>query len=348
MALSERKSAILNAVISLYNKTGEPVGSKVLSELFDGRVSSATLRNEMADLEHLGFLTQPHTSAGRIPTYLGYRYFVDEILEKKSLSQTQKYKVNGILKVSDHSPLDFLKVANQALAQFTNYTAIALPPSYKGITITGLEFIMINNKTVVATVVLSSADVKNKVCKLEFAVTSEVLARFCNLINEKISKRPVEDLTPDFLENILLTLGVYRIVLEPLMQTILDIFNDVENTSNDIFVQGKENLLVYRDLEDEMQDLMRELSDTDSLFRLLRLYNSETKANNVQVIIGDESQNEALKGSSIVTARYTFGDDWSGSIGIIGPMRMDYGKIIPHISYFADVISDTLNEAIEE
>lgn len=344
MALSNRKEDILNAIISLYTKTGEPVGSKVLSELFLGAFSPATLRNEMAELENLGLLTQPHTSAGRIPTYLGYRYYIDQILEKKSLSQAQKYEVNHVLKVNDHSPLQFLQIANNALAQFTNYTAIAVAPTYKGITISGLEFIMINNKTVVATMVLSSADIKNKICKLEFAITSDILEKFCNLLNQKVSNKPLEDLTPDLLENILLTLGVYRVVLEPLIDAIQDMFYDAGNGESDVMVQGKENLLVYKDLETQMHTLLNEISNKDTLFQLLQVNEEDT----ISVILGDEAENQAMRGSSIVTARYSFGNDWSGIIGIIGPMRMDYGKIIPHISYFADVISDTLNEAIEE
>lgn len=346
MELSERRADILSAVISLYNKTGDPVGSKVLSELFLGAFSPATLRNEMAELENLGLLTQPHTSAGRIPTYKGYRFFIDEILEKKNLSQTQKYKVNNVLKVSDHSPAQFIQIANNALAQFTNYTAIAIPPSYKGITISGLEFIMINNKTVVCTMVLSSADIKNKICKLEFAITSDVLEKFCNLLNQKVSKKPIEDLTPDLLENILLTMGVYRVVLEPLLNTIQEMFQATDSGEDDIMVEGKENLLVYKDLETQMHGLLKEISNKDTLFHLLQV--AENKEDDIHVMFGEESDNEALKGSSIVTARYSFGQDWKGTIGIIGPMRMDYGKIIPHIAYFADVISDTLDEAIEE
>ena len=339
--LSERKIQILTTVIRLHTDTCEPVSSKSVHEEL-GLYSSATIRNEMATLESLGYLKQPHTSAGRVPTYIGYRLYINTLLNKESLTQETKSSINSVLQVSNLNPLHFLSVAVDALAMNTNYTTVVTLPNMDNVTVKGVEFIMINEKTIVATIVFSTANIKNQICKLDVAVSSDVLRKFCDAVNGEIKKRPVSEVTPELVEQLMLTLGAYGLVLAPLMTTVFDLCKP--ETKNDVIVKGEQNLFNHQDFEFQIENVFEALSDNETVYQLLNLSTSE----GTSVIMGEETQLHQMNGSSIVTVKYNFGENHNGSIGVIGPMRMDYGKIIPQIEYFADVISKTLSETIDD
>lgn len=340
MELSERKLNILAEIISLYNKTGEAVSSKMLSDIF-GSYSSATIRNDMANLEALGFLNQPHTSSGRVPTYLGYRMYVDNILHTNDLKRTEKHAIDTLLTVNDLNPEYFLQIVSDVLATKTNYAAIATLPTNDYVTIKGLEFIMINNKTIVATVVFSTAHIKNKVCRLDVAISSSELDSFCKMVNSKIGKKHLGDLTPEFLENLILMLGTYNLFLMPLINAIKDMCGDLNNKN--VILGGKNNLFKFNDFNSKIDDVFNILSNSNTIYRLLNTDDDHTK-----IIIGEETGIDSISGSSIITTKYTFGDNYKGTIGVIGPMRMDYENVIPHIEYIKNVVEDRFSNIVEE
>jgi len=336
MDLSERKLNILAEVISLYNEKGEAVSSKILSDSF-GSYSSATIRNDMANLEALGFLSQPHTSSGRVPTYLGYRMYIDNILSTNSLKMVEKNAINTLLTVNDLNPEYFLQIVSDVLAEKTNYTAIVTLPTNDQITIKGLEFIMINSKTIVATIVFSTAHIKNKVCRLDVAISSDELDRFCKVVNSNINEKHLGDLTPEFLGNLIFMLGAYSLVLAPLITAIKEMC--IDNSS--IILSGENNLFKFGDLNTKIDGIFNMLSNGNTIYRLLN-----TKSDNTEVIIGEETGIESIRGSSIITTKYVFGNNYKGTIGIIGPMRMDYENVIPHIEYIAGVVGEKFNDII--
>ncbi|MGL5972861.1 MAG: heat-inducible transcriptional repressor HrcA [Oscillospiraceae bacterium] len=340
MELSERKLKILLTIIELYSKKGEAVSSKVLSDIF-GSYSSATIRNEMASLEVLGLLNQPHTSSGRVPTYLGYRVYIDNILKTGDLKKTEKHSINTLMTVTDFKPDYFLQIASNVLAQKTNYTSIVTLPSNGSVKIKGLEFIMINQKTVVATIVFSTTHVKNKVCRLDFAITSDVLEKFCNIVNSTITKIALSEMTPDIMEQIILTMGTYGLLLNPLVKAIVDMCTDID--VDNVIIGGRNNLFKFKDFESNIDNIFNILSNNTTIYKLL-----DTSIDDTRVMIGDEIGIDSISGSSIITAKYTFADGYKGSVSVIGPMRMDYGKVIPHIKYIADVVGKTFDDTIKE
>lgn len=340
MYVTERQIQILSRIIELYNETGEPVSSKMLANDL-GKYSSATLRNEMAELEAIGLLKQPHTSSGRLPTYLGYRMYIDNILSTKNLKKVEKNAINTLLKVSNLNPQNFLEVAGDVLASMTNCVTVAtFPTKSDTITIEAIEFILLNQKTVVATIVFSTAFVTNKVLRLDVAVSSDDLQSFCSIVNEEIQKKPLSDVNATFLENLMLTLGTYGMVLSPLIDAIEELCNEV--IDNEIIVQGSNNLFKFSDIEFKIDNVFNVLSNKNTIYKIL-----DVDTNSTNIIIGEETCIDAIKGASIITTNYRF-KEYKGTIAAIGPMRLDYGKVIPHIEYIADVVGKTFEDILKD
>ena len=336
MEITKRRQEILYAVVKLYTQTGEPVGSKLLSTYFDNAFSSATLRSEMAALERAGLLMQPHTSAGRVPTHLGYRYYIDQLLGIPQLSAAEEEQIRRALSFEGHDPAKLLEESGQVLASFTGFSAISTTPERGGATIKAIKFILLNRRIVVVTMVLSTADVKNRVCRLDFDVTEELLGRFSELINARMTDLAIEEVNSALVETLLRSLAEYALLLSPLVHSILDICHEVEE--GDVYFGGE--VPVANDPQ-QRKTLAHLLKDRGAGMTGLTI-------NGVRVILGDELPLPALGETSLVTAQYRFGPGWTGSIGIVGPVRMDYARIIPHIEYFAKIIGNLLNEALDE
>ena len=340
MGISDRKKKILAALVDEYIKTAEPVGSKAIAQLANLGCSSATIRNELAELTTMGYLEQPHTSAGRIPTPTGYRMYVNELMEKQKLSVEETEEINRRLNDKmmqlDHMMSDVGKIASQ----LTDYPALALA-TYAPATISRFDLIYIDANTFIIVVMLSNNTVKNKLVHLPISVDQGMINKLATLFNASFTGISNEKITPLLISSTERaagdTMGLTSVIASFTMETLAG------QNSVEAYVTGENRLLnqpEYRD-PDKAHKLMRYLSDgghliSDNANEML------SGSSDVTVLIGPENVAEELKDSSVVIASYDMGDNTKGLIGVVGPTRMDYSAVAAKLSFLAAGLSRRL------
>lgn len=332
--LDDRKLKILAAVIDEYIRTGEPVGSKTIAAMPDIRVSPATIRNDMALLEQLGYLEQPHTSAGRIPTYMGYQLYIDRLMPAYSLSDEDKEMLDRFLDTDVPTADALIENASQALAELTQCAAVAKNVAPKFSVITKVEVIPTGKRMYVLLMVTSSGDIKNKVCRLEFDLTNEQLDFFSSYMAENLQGIAVDELSEESMDNLVAAMGTYMVTLAPLLKGIMELAEDFQNT--DVHVAGEKNLLARQDI------------NTDQIVKFFEQKNEVVKMlddsfSDLQVMFGENGE-FVIQNSSMIVSRIKKGGRTAGSLGIIGPMRINYAKIIPYIEYLTDRITEMISD----
>lgn len=335
MELGERKKKILRAVIDQYVQTAEPVGSKAIASVIGLSVSPATIRNEMSDLESLGLLEQPHTSAGRIPTALGYRIYVNELMEEHKLSHQETEMINRALKTRIQQLDKVLADAGKLTSQLTAYPAYALAASLTVVTISRFDLIFIDTGSFIIVVLLSNKTVKNKLVHLPYTVERSILtklealfnASFTNITEDKITAALITSTERAANDVIGLTAIITAFVLEILSET----------KARETHITGASNLFEYPEYRDvdKAQRILRYLSDESELVRLP----VPEETDGMKITIGPENLAEELRDSSVIVARYDAGDDMQGLIGVVGPTRMDYSKVAARLGYIARGLS---------
>lgn len=338
MKLDTRKLKILAAVTQMYISTGEPVGSKALCGVFDNSVSSATLRNEMAALEKMGLLEQPHTSAGRTPTQLGLRLYIDRLMDKKQLSKKDKEAIDALFEGTGQDPEKLFEQAGAALAHFTGCAALMATPAPDKVTIRQIELVPMGPRSFVLLLISSSGMIKNKVCRTDNELTPEQAAFFSNFCAGTLAGQRVEEITLGAVQTMAVSMGEHSFALSPLLFAVYELCR--ETSEGHLYLKGQTNLLGYRELGDNVADLFRFLSRTDELMQLINW-----RAGDLGVLLGSELGAAPLANSSIVVTRYCYGEDCGGSVGIIGPVRIDYARIIPSLEYFANHLGKLLSDA---
>lgn len=333
--LDERKLKILGAVVDEYIVTGEPVGSKVIAQLPDINVSSATIRNDMAMLEQLGYLEQPHTSAGRIPTFSGYRLYIEQIMNHQSLSDDEKEMLDAMLDTSTPTEEALMQSASYALAELTKCASVAANLSPKYSVITKVEVIPTGKRLYVLLLITSSGSIKNKVCRLEFDLTEEQLEFFSSYMAENLQGVSIESISEEMMQNLVVAMGTYMMTLSPLIQAIYDLSKDMK--SNELMVSGEKNLLSCNEFD--KNEIISFFEHKNEMAQLL-----DESFSGIQVMFGQEDGKFVIGNSSMIASKVKKGDKTAGSLGIIGPMRLDYAKIIPYIEYFTEKISDIISE----
>ena len=327
MELSERKQKILEAIIRTYMETGEPVGSRTVSKYTDLNLSSATIRNEMADLEEMGYILQPHTSAGRIPSDMAYRLYVDTILQRKDAEMAQMKD----LMVEKADKIDLLlKQVAKLLAQNTNYTSMVTKPKYDHKKIKFIQLNKISELQLLVLVILDNNHVSNKLIELSEEVEDSVVAQMNFLINTALNGLDFTEINMAIMQKIKDQAGEYG----DLASNVLDCISEVmtEEDDSEIFTSGATNILRYPELSDK--ENMTELLSTFEEKQMLAAWaNDRTSAeedqeHGIQVYIGEESPVESMKDCSVVTATYKIKEGVYGKIGIVGPKRMDYEKVV--------------------
>ena len=325
--MDDRKLKILTAVVDEYIVTGEPVGSKAIMKHV--KASSATIRNEMAELEKQGYLEQPHTSAGRVPTYNGYRLYVDMLTESDPLSADEKKQLDEMLGSSFISEDDLVQNASLALAQLTKCATVVADSTPK--------FSMISKVEVIPTGFgVESATIKIKAFRLEFDLDNEQLEFFNNFIKENLDGIPLSALSDEYVDNLVAAMGAYMMTLSPIFSEVIKMTREIR--SQDVKVKGHKNLLTCKDfnqseiisfLDDDTQQISKFIDETFS---------------DLHVMFSDEKDGFVIHNSSVITAPYKKNGENAGSLGLIGPMRLDYKKFIPYLEYFTDRISQMLTE----
>ena len=326
MELNERKQKILEAIIRNYMETGEPVGSRTDSKYTDLNLSSATIRNEMSDLEEMGYILQPHTSAGRIPSDKAYRLYVDTILQRKDEEVSEMKEL--MVEKADKIDLLLQQVA-KLLAQNTNYTSMVTKPKYQHKRIKFIQLNQMSERQLLVIVVLDNNHVSNKFINLMTDADENVIAQMNFLMNTALTGLDFTEINMAIMQQIKEKAGEYG----ELASSILDCISEVmtEEDDSEIYTSGATNILKYPELSDK-EKMTGLLSTFEEKQMLSAWANDEPpeddKEHGIQVYIGEESPVESMKDCSVVTATYRIKEGVYGKIGIVGPKRMDYEKVV--------------------
>ena len=335
MELTERKKKVLRSVVDLYIRTAEPVGSKAITALPDMTYSSATIRNEMADLTAMGYLEQPHTSAGRIPSAAGYRLYVDELMADYRLSMDETKSINIAIEEKMQKVDKMVEKVAKLVSQATDLPAISMASRYAGATIRRFELILAGAGSVILVLMLSDEQVVNKLIKLPVNVDDSDLKILSAVLNATMTGISAEEFTPELLERVMGSAGAAASLVPIVMEFASETMRSHGRTN--MAVAGQMRLLgqpEYRDV-DKAQRLMSSL-DEDSLSNLPAIMQD---ANGTQVLVGPENVAQELKDTSVVMTKFDIGDGMQGMIGVVGPTRMDYAKVTARLSYFAESLS---------
>ncbi len=323
MELDERKVTILKAIIKNYMETGEPVGSRTISKYVNSKWSSATIRNEMSDLEDMGYIVQPHTSAGRIPSDKGYRFYVDQILQEKD-NEVMEIKEMMVQRMGRLELV--LKHLAKNLASNTNYAAMISGPQYHR---NKLKFIQLSkvdaHKLLIVTVVEGNI-IKNTMVDIEEEISSEELLNLNILLNTNLNGLTIEEINLGVISRLKEQAGIHRQVVDLVLNEVAAVIKADEDELQ-IYTSGATNIFKYPELSDSQKasELLSTLEHTETLQELVSGAGNGT---GIQVYIGDESPVQAMKDCSVVTATYDLGEGLKGTIGIIGPKRMDYERVL--------------------
>ena len=337
MEISERKKKILAAVVDEYIRTAEPVGSKTIAASANLGCSSATIRNELAELTSLGYLEQPHTSAGRVPSPQGYRFYVNELMERQKLSLEETQAINARLNEKMEQLDRLMTDAGKLAGQLTGYPALTLSAP-RSAEVKRFDLLYIDANTFIIVLLLGNNTVKNKLVHLPFSVDQGQIQKLSALFNAGFTGLREEEITPVLISATERaardTMGLTSIIAAFTIETL------TQSREGEAYVTGESSLLQqpeFRD-PDKAHRVISYLSDSDHLMRLP----GDTRDSGVRVIIGPENLAEELKDSSVVMASYDAGEGQRGLIGVVGPLRMDYGAVAAKLQYIAEGLSRLL------
>ncbi len=337
--LTDRQHIILKAIIQNYLETGEPVGSRTLSKSTDLNLSSATIRNEMADLEDMGYIFQPHTSAGRIPSDKGYRLYVDMLMADKE--QELSDLKNVVLEKSDKVD-KVLKQAARVLANNTNYaTMISAPVNHKN-TLKFIQLSQVDPEQIVAVIVMTGNVIKNKIIEVDEELGNETMLKLNMLLNTSLNGMSIEEINLGLIARLKEQAGIHSKVISDVLDAVADIIH-VEDDM-EIYTCGATNIFKYPELSDKQsaQEIISAFEEKQQLAELVTETLSNEENTGIQVYIGDETPVKTMKDCSVVTATYELGEGMRGTIGIIGPKRMDYEHVMKTLQTLKNEL-DTLN-----
>jgi len=341
MGLSERKQKILVAIVETFIHTGEPVGSKLLAQQLDLNVSPATIRADMAWLFEMGYLEQPHTSAGRVPSHLGYREYIDTLMQCKPLTKEEKDEIDSLFNVKNPDPDRLLEDAAGALSEFTGCATVTTSIPSSTVRVKRIELIAVAANTVVILLITTSGAIRNKVCRVDFTITPELVDFFHKFINSRLAGRSIETISASYISSISVTLGEYSRIFTSILVAIFELCKEIND--GQYYLSGSTKLLEYGELSPLARDLMKLLENREHLQSLFGPGRRDFK-----IIIGKENINMELSGASVVVTHYDVGGEPAGSVGLIGPVRLDYARIIPHLNYFAKTLGELLSETYED
>ncbi len=339
MQPAQRKLKILKAIVEAYIESGEPVGSKVLCNLLDFPVSSATVRNEMAELSELGLLTQPHTSAGRVPSENGYRYYVESLMERKKLSGNDKAFIYDSLSASSDDPEKLLHTASHTASQMTNSCVIATTPSSRDARIHSLKFVQTGRQTCMVVLITSSGLIKTKLFKCDYMITPDIVRIYETLFNRNMEGLPVKGITPAFVQTMAAEMGELAMLVPSVLGAIMEACSGVSGFS--MAVSGRVNLLVNRETDlNSMRELTAFLHSDEVLESLIIGIKDKS------IKIGSEIGFNALRNYSVISLPYMIESGSGGLMTAIVPMRSDYSYVMSVIEYVTECVSTILKDLL--
>ena len=338
MAIDERKIKILQAIINDYINTGEPVGSRTIAKKYNLGVGSATIRNEMSDLEDMGYLEQLHTSSGRVPSSKGYRLYVDTLMEKAELSNDEELKIKEYIINSAMYEVDaILKEACVLLSELTNLTCIVQTPSMKRSYIRSIQLIKVDSHNLVSVIVTDSGVIKNHRIKINNMPSNDELERITAVLNYKLKNLTIEAINLEVINEIRRELSGFEDLFNAIVPALYESLNI--NQKEDLVVEGTTNLFNYPEYNDieKAKEMFKLISDKDCVIELLE------PEGDITVRIGDENYVPQAKECSVITAEYTLAGRPIGNIGLIGPRRINYSKVLSIMAQVMKELNKSLN-----
>ena len=325
MQLDERKRKILHAIIRNYLDTGEPVGSRTISKYTDLNLSSATIRNEMADLEEMGLIVQPHTSAGRIPSDKGYRLYVDTMLEEKDREIGELKEM--LLEKEEKTEL-LLKQVAKVLAMNTNYATMITAPSVHRNKLKFIQLSRVDKHQILAVIVAEGNVIKNSIIRVREYLDDETLLKLNILLNTNLNGLCMEEINLGVISAMKQKAGIHSDLISEVLDAVAEAIKADEDL--EIYTSGANNIFKYPELADHQKasDLITTFEEKQLFGHLVEQSLEDNQENGIQVYIGDETKVQSMKDCSVVTATYELGEGMRGTIGIIGPKRMDYEKVV--------------------
>ncbi|MBQ7832104.1 MAG: heat-inducible transcription repressor HrcA [Lachnospiraceae bacterium] len=325
MQLDERKKKILQAIIRNYLETGEPVGSRTISKYTDLNLSSATIRNEMADLEELGYIIQPHTSAGRIPSDKGYRLYVDSMMEENA---RQVEELKEMLVEKEEKMDHLLKQVAKVLAVNTNYATMITAPRCQKNKLKFIQLSRVDENQLLAVIVIEGNVIKNSMIPVTEHLDDETMLKLNMLLNTHLNGLSIEDISLGTITALKQQAGHYGPIIGEVIDAVAETIKEDEDL--EIYTSGTNNIFKYPELADNQRasELINTFEEKQLLSQLIDDSEQTESGHGIKVYIGEEAPIHTMKDCSIVTANYEFGEGMKGTIGIIGPKRMDYEKVV--------------------
>ena len=340
-ALDERKMKTLQAIIRNYLETGEPVGSRTISKYTDLNLSSATIRNEMADLEELGYIVQPHTSAGRIPSDKGYRLYVDQMMEEK---EREVEELKGILLEKEDKMDHLLKQVAKVLAQNTNYATMISAPQIHRNKVKFIQLSRVDTHQLLAVIVIEGNVIKNNILNVEEVLDDETLLKLNILLNTHLNGLSLEEINLSMITAMKQQAGIHSSIVGNVIDAAADAIKADEDL--EIYTSGANNIFKYPELADNQKasELINTFEEKQLLNELVVDRLADENNTGIQIYIGDETPVKTMKDCSIVTATYELEEGMKGTIGIIGPKRMDYDKVVGTLKTLMHQLDDLYNQ----
>ncbi len=325
MELDDRKKKILQAIICNYLETGEPVGSRTISKYTDLNLSSATIRNEMADLEEMGYILQPHTSAGRIPSDKGYRLYVDAMLEEK---ERQVVEMTEMFLERQDKMETLLKQVAKVLAENTQYATMISAPQSKRNKLKFIQLSRVDAHQLLTVIVIEGNVIKNNILEVDEELSDETLLKLNLLLNTNLNGLSIDRINLEMITAMKQQAGIHSDIVSGVIDAVAEAIRSEEDLQ--IYTSGTNNIFRYPELADQQKasELINTFEEKQLLGELLRENQEESKGTDIQVYIGEETSVQSMRDCSVVTAAYELGGGMKGTIGIVGPKRMDYDKVV--------------------
>ena len=339
--LSERKKRILKAIVDAHIVDGEPVGSKYIMQDEHLNCSSATIRNEMAELEALGYLEQPHTSSGRVPSELGYRFYVDSLIESYAMTASEIAEINKLLKSKMNELDQILMAASKVAGNLTNYTSFVIKPKASEVRIKRFDVIFVDRHSLLLVMISDRGAVVTKRLSLEASVSEMAAGDLSSALNEKIAGLTANEITLPIIVEIENALGDRAPIVTPIIKIIYESMNELDG--GDLKVSGMDRLLQYPEYsnKEQLRELLGALEKKEDILDLV----SQPESDGINVVIGSESSVKVMNNSALVFKPVVRDGKTLGAIGIIGPRRMDYAKVVATIEGLAENVESLLNES---
>ncbi len=344
MSLNDRKIQILQAIINDYIETAEPVGSRTIAKKYNLGISSATIRNEMSDLEDMGFIMQPHASAGRIPSDLGYRLYVDHLMQKKELGQEEQRYLQNII-TRNVGQIDYLlEETAKALSTLTNYTTIISEPVSQTTKIKQIRLLPLDQNSVLLVIATEDNFIKNHVIKMGVAPDDEKVFLMGKCLHEALQGYALHDIDASVINRLQTVLYEYQEILPHILNAIENTMRAAEKVQ--VHMSGTKNILAFPEFSDiqKAKSLFQTLEEKDVLVTLLE----GSKTDEMQILIGSENSVQSMQDCSVITATYKMGDNTRGTIGIVGPTRMDYSQVVSVLNGMVNNMEKVLKNLAEE